>query len=155
MTALCPLGLNFPSLQGCCCWPEKAGQRGGSVPAVLLLPVLTTHKCHWSIPRHSSLCTSLFSGIFCHLQDLFCSQHLYFFPDSLLNCFRDSHFFPWALIFGMEPKASGFPPLNGLHTEAQHMISLVVGGNVSYLFISQAIQDMPLLFSLNVIKIYN
>lgn len=35
------------------------------------------------------------------------------------------------------------------------MISLVIGGGVSYLSIRQRIQDMPLLFSPSVTKIYN
>lgn len=126
-TALCSLCLDFPSLQGGHCWPGKAGQRVGLVPAVPLLSMLTIHKCYWSrslaIPQHLSLCMSLFFGIFCHFQDLSCSQHLHhflsrpsppFFPrQSLL--FMDPS-------FGMEPQASGFPYRNSLYAEAQHMI---------------------------------
>lgn len=67
--------------------------------------------------------------------------------------YQGNLFFSWTLVFGVEPQAPGFPHLNSLCAEAQHMISLVIGGNVSYLFISQRIQNMPLLFSPNVTKI--
>lgn len=58
-------------------------------------------------------------------------------------------------IFGMEPQVPGFLHLNSLYADTQRMNSLVIGSNVSYLFISQSLQDMPLLFSPNVTKIDN
>lgn len=114
--------------------------RLGSVPAVLLLAALTAHKCQWS----GSLAFHLYTCP-CSLASSATSR---IFPEA-------SIFFSWSLIFGVEPQVPGFLHLNSLYADTEHMISLVTGSHVSYLFISQSLQDLPLLFSPNVTKIEN
>lgn len=61
----------------------------------------------------------------------------------------------WGLHGYKWPLIPGFPNLNNPPTEAQCVISLQIGGFVSYLLTNWKIQDVLLLFCPRVIKPYN
>lgn len=150
---LCSWGLDFPSPQVGHGWPGKAVQTWvGSCCAavgsadhpqvsVVWVPDIHLYTCP------CSLGSSATSRIF--------PEASIIFPDLLPRFSQDSIFVSWSLIFGMEPQVPGFLHLNSLYADTQHMISHVIGSHVSYLFINQSLQDMPLLFSPNVTKIGN
>lgn len=76
----------------------------------------------------------------------------FFFPRPLLPFAKPSSahhlFFP-------EPYTPSFPNLDSLGKEAQCMIGLLIGGTLSSLSLNWKIQDVTLLFSPGVIKIYS
>lgn len=92
---------NFPSQQGGYCRSGKVRQKVVLVPAVQLLAFTSFGDC-WSlgIPWHLSPCSSLFSKIFPHFQDISSSRDLHLFLSGSPSSFQDP-FFLGTLLFGI------------------------------------------------------
>lgn len=120
-----------------------------------------------SIPQHLCPSRSLISGTFPYFPDLSSSHTspsiswtphptsphpFFFFPRPLLPFAKPSSvhhlFFPG-------PYTPSFRNPDSLGKEAQHMIGLLIGGTLSSLSLNWKIQDVTLLFSPGVIKIYS
>lgn len=117
-----------------CCAPAPAASLGHQRPKPL--------RILSSLPS-----ISLIPRIFSHFQDL---------PSSVFNLWDHlltEIFGFWDKLFSPELQALGFPNLSGPCGEAWCVISLLLGGSVSWLFINWGIQVVLLFFSSCIIKI--
>lgn len=127
------LDLAIPSWQGGHCWPGTVGQKVRLIPTMLLHPAGSLETKATGHPP-AFVSTQLWSPGAS-------------FISSLTSFRKDFTFFS-------SPKALFSPSLNCLCGESQCMVSVLIVGFASCLFISWRIQDVPLLLSSVTIKVY-